>query len=93
MATSRVAALMLCFICGEETSLVCALCLKTHFFSRPCAAKAWASHRAACAEFAVLEALPDEALPPVPLAAPQASLEPAAVAGAGAFEHPPGHGL
>jgi hypothetical protein len=54
----------------------------------PCAAKAWAGHRAACAEFSVLAALPDDALAPVPPAAPLASMEPAAGAGAGAFEHP-----
>ena len=53
-----------------------------------CAAAAWAGHRAACAEFSVLAELPDEALAPVPPAAPLVSMEPAAGAGAGAFEHP-----
>jgi TPR repeat protein len=77
-----------CAACGEETSLVCAACLITHFCSRPCAAKAWAGHRSACAEFSVLAELPDETLAPVPPAAPLASMEPAAGAGAGAFEHP-----
>jgi TPR repeat protein len=77
-----------CAACGEETSLVCAACLKTHFCSRPCAAKAWVGHRAACAEFSVLAVLPDEALAPVPPAAPLASMELAAGVGAGAFEHP-----
>jgi TPR repeat protein len=77
-----------CIVCGEETALVCAACLKTRFCSRPCAAKAWAGHRAACAEFSVLAVLPDEALAPVPPAAPLASMEPAAGAGVGAYEHP-----
>jgi TPR repeat protein len=86
--SSPASALAICATCGEETSLVCAACLKTRFCSRPCAAKAWAGHRAACAEFAVLEALPDEALAPVPPAAPLASMESAAGADAGAFEHP-----
>jgi hypothetical protein len=67
---------------------VCAVCLKAHFCSRPCAAKAWPGHRAACAEFAVLAALPDAALAPVPPAAPLASMKPTAGAGVGAWEHP-----
>ncbi len=87
MATSLVAAFSLCFVRDEGTSLVCAVCLKTHFCSRLCAAKAWASHRAACAEFSVLAALPDAALAPVPPAAPLASINPAA--GAGAPEYLP----
>ena len=86
--SSPASALVLCATCGEETSLVCAACLKPHFCSRPCAAKAWAGHRAACADFSVLAALPDEALAPVPPAAPLASMEPAAGAGGGAYEHP-----
>jgi TPR repeat protein len=65
-----------CSSCGASTSLVCAVCLKAHFCSRPCAAKAWPGHRAACAEFAV------------PPAAPLASMKPAAGAGVGACEHP-----
>jgi TPR repeat protein len=69
--------LLPCLVCGEETSLVCAVCLKTHFCSRPCAAKAWAGHRATCAEFSVLPALPDEALEPLPPAVPLESMEPA----------------
>ncbi len=80
--------LSLCIVCGEETSLVCAVCLKARFCSLPCAAKAWAGHRAACAEFSVLAELPEDALAPVPPAAPLASMEPAAGAGAGVFEHP-----
>jgi TPR repeat protein len=84
--SSPASALAICAACGEETSLVCAACLKTRFCSRPCAAKAWAGHRAACAEFAVLEALPDEALSPVLPAAPLASME---SAGAGASEYSP----
>ncbi len=36
---------------------------------------AWAGHRAACAEFSVLPALPEEAMVPVPPAAPLASME------------------
>ena len=75
-----------CAACGASTSLVCAACLKTHFCSRPCAAKAWPGHRAPCAEFSVLAALPDDALAPVPPAAPLASIEPAARAGAGSSE-------
>ena len=75
-----------CAACGASTSLVCAACLKTHFCSRPCAAKAWAGHRAACAEFSVLAALPDDALAPVPPAAPLASMKRAAGAGAGSSE-------
>ncbi len=86
--SSPASALALCATCGEETSFVCAACLKTHFCSRPCAAKAWAGHRAACADFSALAALPDEALAPLPLAAPLASMEPAAGAGGGAYEHP-----
>ena len=74
-----------CAACGEETLLVCAACLKTHFCSRPCAAKAWAGHRAACAEFSVLAELPEDALAPVPPAAPLASMVPDAGAGAPAF--------
>jgi hypothetical protein len=80
--------LSLCIVCGEETSLVCAVRLKARFCSRPCAAKAWAGHRAACAEFSVLAELPEDALAPVPPAAPLASMEPAAGAGARVFEHP-----
>ena len=86
--SSSVSVLSACAACGEETSLVCAVCLKTRFCSRPCAAKAWAGHRAACAEFSVLAALPDDALAPVPPAAPLASMEPAVGAGVGVFEHP-----
>jgi TPR repeat protein len=77
-----------CSSCGASTSLVCAVCLKAHFCSRPCAAKAWPGHRAACAEFAVLAAQPDDALAPVPQAAPLASMKPAVGAGTGAWEHP-----
>jgi TPR repeat protein len=77
-----------CLVCGASTALVCAVCLKAHFCSRPCAAKAWPGHRAACAEFAVLAALPDDALAPVPPAAPLASMKPATGAGVGAWEHP-----
>ena len=73
-----------CATCGASTPLVCASCLKTSFCSPACAAGAWAGHRAACAEFSVLAELPDEALAPVPPAAPLASTEPAAGAGAGA---------
>jgi TPR repeat protein len=72
-----------CAACGATTPLVCASCLKTRFCSPACAAAAWAGHRAACAEFTVLSALPDDALEPVPPAAPLASsVEPAAGAGA-----------
>ena len=67
-----------CSSCGASTSLVCAVCLRFHLCSRPCAAKAWPGHRAACAEFSVLAALPDEAPAPVPPAAPMDSMEPAA---------------
>ena len=74
-----------CGACGESTSLVCASCLRASFCSRACAAAAWASHRTSCAEFTVLAALPDGALDPVPPAAPLASTEPAAGAGAPAF--------
>ena len=86
--SSPASALAICAACGEETSLVCAACLKTRFCSRPCAAKAWAGHRAACAEFAVLAKLPVDVLAPVPPAAPLASMEAAAGAGNGAYEHP-----
>jgi TPR repeat protein len=65
---------------------VCASCLKTRICSPACARAAWAGHRAACADFTVLAALPDEALEPVPPATPLASMGPAA--GAGAFEDP-----
>jgi TPR repeat protein len=82
-------ALAPCYVCDKETLLVCAVCLKTRFCSHPCAAKAWAGHRAACAEFSVLPALPDEALAPVPPAAPLASMEPAAGAGVDASEYSP----
>ena len=74
-----------CSSCGASTSLVCAVCLKFHLCSRPCAAKSWPGHRASCAEFSVLAALPDEALAPLPPAAPLASTEPAAGAGEPAF--------
>jgi hypothetical protein len=77
-----------CSSCGASTSLVCAVCLKAHFCSRPCAAKAWPGHRAACAEFAVLAALPDAALVPVPPPAPLASMKPVVGARVGAWEHP-----
>jgi TPR repeat protein len=86
--SSPAPALAPCSSCGASTSLVCAVCLKAHFCSRPCAAKAWPGHRTACAEFAVLAALPDVALAPVPPAAPLASMKPAAGAGVGAWEHP-----
>jgi TPR repeat protein len=86
--SSSATVLTLCAACGSSSPLVCASCLKTRFCSPACAAAAWAGHRAACAEFSVLEALPDEALAPVPPAAPLVSMEPAAGAGAGAFEHP-----
>ncbi len=77
-------ALSACAACDASTPLVCASCLKTRFCSPACAAAAWAGHRAACAEFSVLAELPDEALEPVPPAAPLASMAPAAGAGAGA---------
>jgi TPR repeat protein len=86
--SSPASVLTLCAACGASSPLVCASCLKTRFCSPACAAAAWAGHRAACAEFSVLARLPDEALAPVPLAAPLASMEPAAGAGAGAFENP-----
>jgi hypothetical protein len=85
---SSASSLAPCSSCGASTSLVCAVCLKAHFCSRPCAAKAWPGHRAACAEFAVLAALPEAALAPVPPAAPLASMKPVAGAGKGAWEHP-----
>ena len=75
----------MCAACGALTSLVCASCLKARFCSPACAAAAWAGHRASCAEFTVLAALPDEAPAPVPPAAPMASTEPAAGAGEPAF--------
>jgi hypothetical protein len=77
----------LCAACGASSPLVCASCLKTRFCSPACAAAAWAGHRAACADFTVLAALPDEAPAPVPPAALLASMEPAA--GAGASEYSP----
>jgi TPR repeat protein len=77
-------ALSACAACGASTPLVCASCLKAVFCSPACAAAAWAGHRAACADFSVLAELPEEAVAPVPPAAPLASLEPAAGAGAGA---------
>jgi TPR repeat protein len=82
--SSPVTILAPCAACGASTPLVCASCLKAHYCSPACAAGAWAGHRAACADFTVLAALPDEALAPVPPAAPLASTEPAAGAGAGA---------
>jgi hypothetical protein len=72
-----------CAACGASTPLVCASCLKTRFCSPACAAAAWAAHRAACADFSVLAALPDDAPAPVPPAAPLVSMAPAAGAGAG----------
>ena len=78
--------LSLCSSCGASTSLVCAVCLRFHLCSRPCAAKAWPGHRAACAEFSVLAALPDEAPAPVPPAVPMASMISGPVASAGAPE-------
>jgi hypothetical protein len=72
-----------CAACGASSPLVCASCLKVPFCSHACASAAWAGHRAACADFTVLAALPDEALAPVPPAAPLASDAPAAQAGAG----------
>jgi TPR repeat protein len=86
--SSPISVLTLCAACGASSPLVCASCLKTRFCSPACAAAAWAGHRAACAEFSVLAELPDEALAPVLPAAPVASIEPAAGAGVGAFEHP-----
>ena len=83
--SSPVSPLAACAACGVPTSLVCASCLKARFCSPTCASGAWAGHRASCAEFTVLAALPDEALDPVPPAAPPASAEPAAGAGAPAF--------
>jgi hypothetical protein len=85
MATPAPLSLSPCIVCGDETSLVCAVCLKSHFCSRPCAAKAWAGHRAACAEFSVLAELPEDALAPVPPAAPLASMERGAGVGAPAY--------
>ncbi len=82
--SSPASALALCAACGASSPLVCASCLKARFCSPACAASAWAGHRAACAEFSVLAALPDDALAPVPPAAPLASIEPAAGAGVGA---------
>jgi alpha/beta superfamily hydrolase len=61
---------------------VCASCLKTRYCSPACARAAWPAHRAACADFTVLAALPEDALAPVLPAAPLASLEPGAGAGA-----------
>ena len=81
--SSPASALAACDSCGASTSLVCASCLKTRFCSPACAAAAWAGHRASCAEFSVLAELPDEAMSPVPPAAPLASIEPVAGAGAG----------
>ena len=75
-----------CAACGASSLLVCASCLKARFCSPACAAAAWAGHRAACAAFIVLAELPDEAPAPVPPAAPMASMEPAARAGAGSSE-------
>ena len=86
--SSAVSSPTLCAACGASTLLVCASCLKARFCSPACAAAVWAGHRAACADFSVLAALPEAALAPVPPAAPLAFLEPAAGAGVGAFEHP-----
>ena len=72
--SSQASAVFACAACGASTSLVCASCLKARFCSPACAAAAWAGHRAACAEFSVLAELPEEALPPVPPAAPLASM-------------------
>ena len=83
--SSPVSVLSACSTCGASTPLVCASCLK----APACAAAAWAGHRAACAEFSVLAALPDEAPAPVPPAAPLALMETAAGAGAGASEYSP----
>ena len=82
--SSPVSVLPSCAACGASSPLVCASCLKTRLCSPACAAAAWAGHRAACAEFSVLAELPDEALAPVPPAAPLASMEPVAGAGADA---------
>jgi hypothetical protein len=82
--SSPVSVLFACATCGASTPLVCASCLKTVFCSPACAAAAWAGHRAACAEFSVLAELPEDALAPVPPAAPLASMAPAAGTGAGA---------
>ena len=84
--SSPASSISACVACAASTSLVCASCLKARFCSRACAAVAWAGHRAACADFSVLAALPDEALDPVLPAAPLASMEPAALAGAGSSE-------
>jgi hypothetical protein len=81
--SSTISSSSLCAACGALTPLVCASCLKAPFCSHACAAAAWAGHRAACADFTVLAALPDEALAPVPPAAPLASTELTAEAGAG----------
>ena len=75
-----------CSSCGALTPLVCASCLKTRYCSAACESAAWAGHRASCAAFTVLVALPDEAPAPVLPAAPLASMEPAAGAGAGSSE-------
>jgi hypothetical protein len=72
-----------------RTALVCASCLKARYCSPACARGAWPAHRAACAEFSVLAALPEEAPEPVPPAAPLASMEPAAGASAGAGARKP----
>jgi hypothetical protein len=72
-----------CAACGAATSLVCASCLKARFCSPACACASWAGHRAACADFSVLASLPDEALAPVPPAAPLSLTLPAAHVGAG----------
>jgi hypothetical protein len=87
--SSSATVLTLCAACGASSPLVCASCLKTRFCSPACAAAAWAGHRAACAKLSVLAELPDEALAPVPPAAPLASMEPVAGAGAGASEYSP----
>jgi TPR repeat protein len=82
--SSPLSVLAACAACGASTPLVCASCLKARFCSPACASAAWAGHRAACAELSVLAELPDEAMAPVPPAAPLASMAPAAGAGAGA---------
>jgi hypothetical protein len=82
--SSPASVLSACAACGASSPLVCASCLKTVFCSPACAAAAWAGHRAACADFTVLSALPDEAPAPVPPAAQLASMDPAAVSSAGA---------